>query len=149
MRRFAWLILAVSTLAWSPDNVARKYAYEDQALTRAVPTLATEGVSASTAIVVTVVVIPKTSPGTTTLSGGGKIDLFFRDSSVGWYQGDPEFYSWSMSGCAGLTSCSYTFEILQPHGRMLPRANGVTVSAGTQVTVHTITTVSLQSNPAP
>jgi hypothetical protein len=148
MTRFAPLILIALLAAWSPDDVARRYAYEDQALTRAVPTLSTEGVSASTAIVITVVVIPKTAPGTTTLSGGGMIDLFFCDTSVGWYEGDPNYYSWSLAGCSGLTSCSYTFEILQPHGRMLARANGVTVSAGTQVTVHTITTVSLKSTPA-
>lgn len=149
MRRLLTAALAVLFLAWSPDDVARKYSSETQALTRAVPTLATEGVSAATAIAVTVVLIPATVPGTTTLSGGGAIDLFFRDTSVGWYQADPNSYSWDLDGCAGKTSCSYTFQILQPHGRMLARANGVTVSAGTQVTVHTIVTVSLKSTPAP
>jgi hypothetical protein len=139
------LLTAVLSLGFAPDRFVKRDSYEVQALTRAAPILITEGVDGTNMIAFTVVLIPVTSPGTTTLSGGGTIDLYFRDAATGWYLADPNAYSWSLAGCAGKTSCSKTFELLQPRGRILPAANGVTVSAGTQITVHILGTVSGQS----
>lgn len=131
--------------AWAPDAFQKRDWSEAQNLTRAAPTLATDGTDLTTAIAFTVIVTPVTVPGTTTLSGGGTIDLWFRDATAGWYLADPAGYSWSLAGCAGKTVCSQTFEVLQPRGRVLPAANGVTVSAGTQVTVRVLGTVSGRS----
>ena len=145
MKRFAWLLIVV-VAGWAPDAFQKRDMYEVQALTRAAPTLITEGIDGMRMIAFTVVLIPVTSPGTTTLSGGGQIDIYFRDAATGWYTADPSAYSWTLTGCAGKTSCSKTFEVLQPRGRILPAANGVTVSAGTQVTVHILGTLSGKSS---
>jgi hypothetical protein len=146
MKRLSWLPLALGLLAWAPDAFQKRDAVEVQALTRAAPTLSTEGIDGMRMIAFTVVLVPVTVPGTTTFSGGGTIDLYFRDTTAGWYLADPLAYSWSLAGCAGKTSCSKTFEMLQPRGRILPAANGVTVSAGTQVTVRILGTLSGQSS---
>jgi hypothetical protein len=146
MRRIAWMIAALALLGWAPDAFQKRDWSEDQLLTRAAPTLSTEGVDGMRMIFFTVVLVPATVPGTTTLSGGGSIDLWFYDVSAGWYQADPAFYSWSLAGCTGLTSCSYTFSMLQPRGRILPVANSVTVSAGTEITIQVLGTLSGRSS---
>jgi hypothetical protein len=146
MRKSVLAVAMLLLVGFSPDAFQKRDLTEVQALTRAAPTLVTDGIDGMRMIAFTVILVPVTSPGTTTLSGGGTIDLWFRDTTAGWYLADPNAYSWSLAGCAGKTSCSKTFEMLQPRGRILPAANGVTVSAGTQVTVRILGTVSGQSS---
>ena len=146
MRRIALLLAALALVAFSPDTFTRRYWSEPQALTRAAPTLVTEGIDISTAMAFTVVIAPAAG-GAATISGG-QMKLYFRDATVGWYEGDPDT-AWSLTGCAGKTTCSKTFEVLQPHGRALAAANGVTVSAGTTLTVRIVATTSAKSYSAP
>jgi hypothetical protein len=146
MRKAVLTIATLFLVGFCPDAFQKRDTYEVQDLTRAAPTLVTEGIDGTRMIAFTVIVVPVTVPGTTTLSGGGTIDLYFRDAATGWYVADPNAYSWSLAGCAGKTRCAKTFDLLQPRGRILPVANGVTVSAGTQVTVHILGTVSGQSS---
>jgi hypothetical protein len=146
MRKAVLTIATLFLVGFCPDAFQKRDLVEAQNLTRAAPTLVTEGIDGMRMIAFTVVLVPVTTPGTATLSGGGTIDLWFRDTTAGWYLADPVKFSWSLAGCAGKTSCANTFEMLQPRGRILPAANGVTVSAGTQVTVRILGTVSGQSS---
>lgn len=128
------LVFAAMLIAWNPDTIRQADPVpETQLLTRAAPTLATEGVSINTAITVEVRIAPAT--GGETLSGGGKVDFYFYNATDGWYLMDPDQYSWVMTGCAGKELCAQTVQILTPVGRMVAAANGVTVSSGTQVVV--------------
>src|SRR4030042_113473 len=105
MRRYPILVLvlltAVLSLAFSPDRFVKRDTYEIQDLTRADPTLITEGIDGTNMIAFTVVLIPATSPGTTTLSGGGTINLYFRDAATGWYLADPARDSWALTARRG------------------------------------------------
>jgi hypothetical protein len=148
-------MLLVSLLAgWSPDAFQDRNWNESQLLTRAAPTLATEGFDLTRVIGFTVTVRPGTlSAGvctastTATFSGSGQIDLYFRDATIGWYLGDPTTsFVMSASVCSGKTSCSKTFDVLTPRGRALPVANAITTSAGTCVRVDVLASVSGKSS---
>jgi hypothetical protein len=140
--RIAVLFLAVLALcvgiatAGPPDYFAPRNWSETQALTRAAPTLSTEGLDAGS---------------TKTLSGAGSVNVWLYDK---W---DGTNYTWALfpnrvmsvpSACASQRYCvvdSYTIDGPRSSQRLLFAATGVTVSAGTNVVVMGNVNVSLRS----
>lgn len=157
MTRIALVLSAFLMLAWAPDLFQDRNWSESQLLTRTAPTPSGEpsgGFDLTRTIGFTVTVRPGTMVGgtctvstTATFSGSGTIDLYFRDSSIGWYLGDQEtFISMSSTRCSGKTTCSKTFDVITPRGRALPSANAITISAGNCVLVNVLASVSGKSS---
>jgi hypothetical protein len=149
------LLLAVFLLAgWAPDAFQDRNWSESQLLTRAAPTLATEGFDLTRVIGFTVTARPGSMVAgicavstTATFSGTGQIDLVFRDATIGWYMGDPTTsLVMSSSIYSGKTSCSKTFDVLTPRGRALPVANAITISSGNCVRLDVLASVSGKSS---
>jgi hypothetical protein len=152
--RIAVLFLAVLALcvgiatAGPPDYFAPRNWSETQALTRAAPTLSTEGVAMNEAVSVTAVL---DAGSTKTLSGAGSVNVWLYDK---W---DGTNYTWALfpnrvmsvpSACASQRYCvvdSYTIDGPRSSQRLLFAATGVTVSAGTNVVVMGNVNVSLRS----
>jgi hypothetical protein len=152
MRRLLLMLAVFSLLAWAPDAFDTRDWSESQLLTRNTPTLATEGIDLTRMISFTVAIQPGSMmagvchvSSTATFSGGGQIDLYFRDATAGWYVGDPSTF-WLMTGCSGRKTCSKTFDVLSPRGRALAATNAVTISAGNCLLVRILGSISGKSS---
>lgn len=146
MRRIViWALLFVALPVAAATGTQRIYAArlwsESQALTRAAPTLATEGWEVAPSqrgpsVGYSVVIQAPTGQ---TLSGAGTVEAWVYDSTFGWHRyGDTTLDVTSLAGCTGLQTCEFTgFQIFGPYpgGRMLYAAKGVTISSGSAVTV--------------
>jgi hypothetical protein len=156
MKRTCLFALAALALAISPSARAdgtpdmfgvRVWTEATQALTRAAPTTAaTDGMSLDRVVSFYVVV---SAPAGQTLTGAGQIDFWRYDQALdtSWHPGSVGL-SWSMSGCAGLASCtSQVYGGGMARGRILAAANGVGLSgAGTTVQVQILAVTSERSS---
>jgi hypothetical protein len=109
---------------------------ESQLLTRAAPTLATEGQALKDLSSVTVIVEANTSQ---TLSGAGSLLAYIYDASPGapaaWVRMPAMDLSVSTSGVQRMAFPAVTVTGAR-NARLLYAASGVTVSSGTTVTVY-------------
>lgn len=141
----ALLVLLPSVaLAGPPDTFTRRSVSETQNLTRAVPTLATEGTSITNGISFSIEI----DLGVGRTFTGGLIDVYLYDK---W---DGVNFSWSkfpsrsslpVTQCSGLRRCvieSFSIDGPRLALRAIAVANGVTASSGTTVIVNMVTTVS-------
>ncbi len=125
----ALLVLATSAqaLQWGSDLFQKRDWSETQALTRAAPTLATEGMPLAT--VITFLVVAEADSGQTLTSG--KIDFYLWDDVLGGWFIQPD-KTWTLpAACSGKRRCASPVQVdFQPRGRVLAAANGVVVSLG-------------------
>jgi hypothetical protein len=135
-------------VAGPPDYFAPRNWTETQALTRAAPTLSTEGVAMNEAVSVTAVLDAGSGK---TLSGAGSVDLYLYDKWDGTNFSWAKFPNRAMTipgGCATQRFCvidAYTVDGPRSSQRLLFAATGVTVSSGTNVMVIANVNVSLRS----
>ena len=107
---------------------------EAQALSRAAPTLSTEGVSLGSARGLRVTLCAASGQ---TLSGAGALRAYYSPSGTIWSRNSG--LDLAVPGDAAGKAC-WTFpdvEVLVRTGRVLFAADGVTVSGGTTVTLYT------------
>jgi hypothetical protein len=145
----AFLLLPLVTLAGPPDYFAARNWSESQILTRAAPTLSTEGVAMNEAAAVIFVLDAGSGK---TLSGAGSLDIYLYDKWDGTNFFWTKFPNRAMTvpgGCAGQRFCvidAYTIDGPRQAQRLLAATVGVTVSSGTTATVFANVTVSLKSS---
>ena len=143
------LLFPFLAFAGPPDFFAARNWNESQILTRAAPTLSTEGVRMNEAV--SVIFVLDAGSGKT-LSGGGALNIWLYDA---W---DGTNFFWTLfpnrtitvpAGCAGQRFCvldAYTVDGPRYAQRLLAATSGVTVSSGTTATVIANVTVSLKSS---
>jgi len=154
MRRFllplvALLVVvsAAEALAGPPDFFLSRTSDEVQTLTRATPTLSTEGVELRNAVSVQVVL----DAGANTLNGTGSVKLWLYEAWDGttgkWAPFNGRTIS-DLSGCTGQSVCvteAFTVDGPRLAQRLLAATSGIGVSAGTTVTVRLKVTISGRS----
>ena len=154
MRRFLLPLVALlvvvsasAALAGPPDFFLSRTADEVQSLTRATPTLSTEGVELRNAVSVQVVL----DAGANTLNGTGSVKLWLYEAWDGttgkWAPFNGRTIT-DLSACTGQSVC--VVEALTVDGprlaqRFLAATSGIGVSAGTTVTVRLKVTISGRS----
>lgn len=134
---FVVLALALGSLAGGAGLL--RYFTENQSLTRAAPTLSTDGMSVKDIKGFRVKVC---APSGQTLAGAGAVNL---------YEFDPTSQLWGLNVGLNMpitvtaTSCSGSacrcqtfpgFEVDAPIGRILPAANAITLSGGSAVDIY-------------
>ena len=141
------LLVSAPAVAGPPDFFLSRSADEVQVLTRAAPTLSTEGVELRNAVSVQVVL----DAGANTLNGTGSVKLWLYEAWDGttgkWAPFNGRTIT-DLSGCTGQSVC--VVEALTVDGprlaqRFLAATSGIGVSAGTTVTVRLRVTVSGRS----
>ncbi len=141
------IVTAPATMAGPPDLFIRAEWSETQSLTRAAPTLSTEGVSTSNAASITFVLEAVTG----TLSGGGSLAIWVYDlwdGTNGAWAPFPARDITVPAACSGKARCvleAYTVDGPRLNQRWLAATSGVTVSSGTTVTVRAFVTKSGRS----
>lgn len=141
------LVCAPVAQAGPPDLFIRAEWSETQILTRAAPTLSTEGVSTSNATSILFVI--ESSAGT--LSGAGSLVVWVYDL---WDGTNGAWAKWPNrdipipSSCAGVSRCvleAYSVDGPRLNQRWLAATSGVTVSSGTTAVVRAYVTKSGRS----
>lgn len=120
-------------MAWTQSPGTDVY-YEDQALTRTVPTTdATEGAPLKDAHAFTVVIEANS---TKTLSGAGSLDAYVYDDTVAAWIPCPELTINVVTSSVRRASYNFVVAGSRPLSRVQFAANSITVSGGTTVRVY-------------
>lgn len=146
MRKLALLLALIPAfaLAGAPDAFTRRQLSETQNLTRAVPTLATEGVLVQNGVSLSIEI----DAGVGKTLTAGNVDLYLYDKwdgvNAAWSI-FPARSSLSVAQCVGQRRCVLeAFNIDGPRlaQRAIAVTRGVTVSSGSTVVVNMVVTVS-------